>query len=264
MALYDTVYHHHKVRAANSALQELLTCYHKRSVWRTRSKRLCSITDFLELDEYDFFGAGYKNVALRKKLSALRYRALPKRALVIMARCLCDKESHNEWAAWGDASFKKHPRAQQATDSLIQKLRKRIVALAKEAGAKTIKLEDVLIDIPSSPKLGKLGTDTLVQLVPGKVTVPLKKLFPFHKVVNNYSNQYKYKTYVFATAKFAAYVSYAAFRTFAERGMRLNDLALILAHQNTGKAHELLIAKHVAIPDWNTESYVPDSGRNED
>ena len=97
----------------------------------------------------------------------------------------------------------------------------------------------------------------MVQLVPNKVVVPLKKLFPFHKVVNNYSNQYKYKTYVFATTEFVPYVAYGAVRAFAEYGLRLNNLALILAHQNSGLAHDLLVKHEIEPPDWETTYYLP-------
>src|SRR6266567_4212975 len=153
MALYDTVYHHHKVRAANAALQSIFYRHSKRPIWPTPSKRLARIADFLEVDEYDFFGSKQKDKILDKQIKSLRYRNLPKRALVVMARSLCDQKSHKKWERWGNALFKRHPVAQKEISGAIEKLTRRIVYFATKAGAKDLTQYDVFIDIPPGPRI---------------------------------------------------------------------------------------------------------------
>lgn len=259
MLLYDTVYHHHKVRAANATLQAIFRAHHSKPLWRTSSKKLSSAADFLEIDENDFLGAPYTDLGLKKDIATLRTRELLERALVLTPRVLVDKQSHTKWSLTSsDITDREDAVAQRKANDFLQKLRRRILFLAKGAGAEKLKADDVIVDIPSPPRIGALGHGTLIKLVDG-YCVPLSELFPFHKVVNNYSIQYKYRSYVFAPAKWASHVAYAAFRAFDEEGIHLNDLALILAHREKGTTRDLLMKNHVRIPDWRTDYYIPDA-----
>jgi HD superfamily phosphohydrolase len=212
MVLYDTVYHHHKVRAGNALLQAILTRYHKKAAWPTSSRRLDSICDLLEIDEYDFYGFKYTNTELAGDIRRLRLRELPERALVVTYRGLADKRSLSKWGLYSfDFVNRADPQAQTKAAEFFARVRERTLKYARNAGAKGIRLEDIAIDIPDPPKYTRLGQDTMIQIVADEV-VALADLFPFEKVVNNYSKQYKYRSYVFATEKYKEAVAYGAFR----------------------------------------------------
>jgi HD superfamily phosphohydrolase len=258
MVLYDTVYNHHKVRAANSLFQAFLKKYCDKDVWPTKSKKLNSISSLLEIDESEFFGHNYSDQEVREYVRCFRSRILPERALVITPRTLVDRDSHTKWSnRCSDFVSREDPVARCNSQKFFSDLRSKIMHYAEEAGASGIQSEDIMIDIPEPPKYGRLGSDTLIQIVEEYVE-PLKNLFPFQKVVNNYSTQYKYRSYVFSNQKCRDFVAYAAFRAFKDEGIILNDLSLILAHQERGKTHDLIIKNHLRLPDWRTEFYAPD------
>jgi hypothetical protein len=54
--------------------------------WPTQSAKLETVADFLEMDEYDFFGYKYTDPAVIKQIRDLRHRVLPERALVLTPR----------------------------------------------------------------------------------------------------------------------------------------------------------------------------------
>lgn len=263
MALYDTVYHHHKVRAANALLQMIFRKFHSKKAWPTTSRRLNSVVDFLEIDENDFFGYSYRNSRLRSDIRRLRFRELPERALVITPRALVDKQSHTDWIMYSaDIVNRSDPVARRKGAKFIRAIIKKTVRYAKEAGASKITHDDVTIDIPDPPKYVRLGDQTLIQMVPDYVE-PLKNLFPFQKVVNNYSTQYKYRSYVFSTETYKEHVAYGAFRAFKEAGIQLNDLSLILAHHSLGGiGYKNLHKADVNLPDWRKDYYTPDFSKD--
>jgi HD superfamily phosphohydrolase len=257
MLLYDTVYHHHKVRAAQGALNSLLNRHHKKKVWPTTSGRLDSMVDFLELDEYDFYGAAYSG-HLKKDIDNLRYRNLPARALVITARGLTDKKGHTKWSMrCADLTNRTDPVARQKGAIFFDGIKKKIINYVAAERKPRLDMGDILIDIPETRGYKKLGEDTLIKIHDDCVET-LGKFFPFDKVINNYSKEYKYRTYVFGPETHKDLIAYAAFRAFAEEGINLNDLGLILAHQEAGTAKDLLNKKNVLIPDWRKKFYVPD------
>lgn len=263
MLLYDTVYHHHKVRAATQDLLQLLHSNASRAVWPTSTGKLDSISDLLEIDEYDFFGHPYGDVDVRSSVSRLRHRDLMIRALVIAPRCIVDGESFerltSNWELYGSKDQRSRQIGRQFFDKEVLT---RIISYARKAGAIDLKEADIAIDIPDPPGLEKLGLETYILLANRNgedQVVPLTELFPFNKVTSNYSKQYKYRTYVFARERHRKEVAYGAFRALADLGIRLNDLSLILAHQaDRGHAYDLLLTNGVSIPDWRTSSYVPD------
>src|SRR5205814_9661378 len=100
-------------------------------------------------------------------------------------------------------------------------VRQRAFHFARKEGALGLRSEDIIIDIPKPPTSTKLGEGILVEIVSGYV-VPLSELFPFEKVVKNYSKHYKYRSYVFAPRQWKAHVAYGAMRGLAEASIRLN------------------------------------------
>ena len=255
MLLYDTVYHHHKVRAANSFFQSLLKDYCDKEVWPTSTRKLNSISDFLELDESEFLGHGYSDSKVKGYINCLRHRILPERALVIAPRTLTNKNSHTIWGnRCSEFVSREDPVGRKHGLEFFDDIKDRIHYYAKDAGANDIQKEDIMIDIPEPPKYGRLGNDTLIQIVDDYVE-PLRKLFPFQKVVGNYSTQYKYRSYVFSSQRFREFVAYAGFRAFKDQKINLNDLSLILAHQDKSG---LFAAKAIDVPDWRNNFYAPD------
>lgn len=258
MLLYDTVYHHHKVRAAQGALTALLETHYEDEVWPTTSKRLNSIADFLEIDEYDFYGRAYSSAKLQDDINRLRYRNLPARALVITGRSLVDAKANTIWTnQCSEFASREEPKSRKKALAFFDRIRKAIISYAGQEGCVDLTLADVIIDIPDPPGFKKLGVDTLIKIHEDSVE-PLGTFFPFDKVVNNYSKQYKYRTYVFAPEARKHQVAYAAFRAFREHGIVLNDLSLILAHQESGVARDLLMKNQIPIPDWRSACYIPD------
>jgi HD superfamily phosphohydrolase len=259
MVLYDTVYHHHKVRAANAALQQLFQAHGEKAVWPTRSGFLKSIEDLLDIDEYDFFGFPYHDPEVKAAVRRIRTRCLPERALVLTPRAFVDQDSYTTWSTrWNDlansADTIDRERADEWRETVVEKIR----AHAVDAGAFDLASDEIVLDVPEPPGFGRLGQETLVRIVPEYV-IPLSELFPFQKVVNNYSTQYKYRSYVFAPERWRAEAAYGAFRALGDEGLQLNDLALILAHQNDARARDLLNTNGVRIPDWRKEFYAPDT-----
>lgn len=258
MLLYDTVYHHHKVRAAQGALNTLLERHHKDKVWQTTSGRLDSMVDFLELDEYDFYGAKYKSKRLKKDIENLRYRNLPARALVMTARGLTDEKGHTKWSTrCADLTNRTDPVARKKGAEFFDGIKRKIIEYVSEVRSPALEMGDILIDIPETRGYKKLGEDTLIKIHKDCIE-SLGKFFPFDKVINNYSKEYKYRTYVFGPETHKSEIAYAAFRAFSEQGIRLNELGLILAHQEAGTTRDLLKGNHIRIPDWRTDFYVPD------
>jgi hypothetical protein len=210
------------------------------------------------MDENHFFGNAYEDASLKAQISNLRNRVLPERALVLTPRALCDKESHTAWFFnYSDFVDREDPVARRKASSFFNNVKSRIHELATASGAKDLGVCEIAIDIPDPPRVGKLGQETMIQMVPGCV-VNLSDLFPFHKVVNNYSIQYKYRTYVFGPERWGSEVAYAAFRAFTEAGIKPNDLALILAHKDEGPTRDLLNYNRCTIPDWRKAFFTPD------
>ncbi len=257
MILYDTVYHHHKVRAATQSLRSLLRDHQTTPSWPTSSKTLASVVDFLDFDEYNFFGREYDDSGLSGRIGQLRNRVLMRRALVFAPRTVVDEDSYIQLARLsGDACNRDDPVARKKAIAFFDRLLTRVLDLCVEIGA-SIDRSDVAIDIPDPPGFSRLGEETFVQFAADYV-VQLKDLFPFQKVVNNYTRHYKYRSYVFASEKWAAEIAYATFRALGEFGIHLNDLALLLAHQQAGRARDLLLRASIEPPDWKTNYYLPD------
>ncbi len=258
MILYDTVYHHHKVRAATQNLLTMLRRHQKTTAWSTRSKTLASIVDFLEIDEYDFFGVRYPNADLQRQVDALRKRILFRRALVIAPRTVANEKSYAILAGISvDAVNRKDPKAREKARQFLEDLQARALKYARDAGATEISDDDIVLDIPDPPMFTRLGEETFVQFAEGYV-VQLKDLFPFQKVVNNYTRQYKYRSYVFGAERWTAEIAYGAFRAMLDLGIQLNDLAFLLAHQHDGRARDLLNRYQLKPLKWREHSYVPD------
>jgi HD superfamily phosphohydrolase len=267
LLLYDTVYHHHKVRAATQNLHRLLRAHGQTKAWKTTSRQLNSLPDFLEMDEDDFFGYSYTSEALRTAVEDLKNRRLYRRALVIMPRCLADRDSYTKLSGyWADLTNRKQPQSMRKAHSFFAKIRKQAAKyVTKALGQGKRKMseeqifEDIIVDVPIPPGYERIGNESLVEMSPGLV-VPLSELFPFHKVVGNYNEQYKYRTYIFCPEEILNEIAYGVYRSFRDNGINLNDLALTLAHRSVGKgsAKDLLLRNRVSVLDWKDHSYTPD------
>src|SRR5205814_1234077 len=152
----------------------------------TGSGYLKSMADFLQIDEYDFFGNDYDDVSLSSDVTRLRYRQLPERALVITPRTLADNESAVRWSANSADFISNDQKSREKARRFFDAVRQRAFHFARKEGALGLRSEDIIIDIPKPPTSTKLGEGILVEIVSGYV-VPLSELFPFEKVVKNYS-----------------------------------------------------------------------------
>jgi HD superfamily phosphohydrolase len=267
LLLYDTVYHHHKVRAATQNLHLIFKGYGQQEEWKTTSKRLASVVDFVEMDESDFFGHAYHSDPLSSEVRALKARRLFRRALVIMPRCLADRQSYTKLHGyWADLDNRKQRQSVQKASAFFGEVKARAEKYAQEEITRTNEAlsghgiaEKIVIDVPSPPSYDRIGDESLIEISP-ELVVRLSDLFPFNKVVGNYAEQYKYRTYVFAPEEYLDVVAYAVYRAFGEIGVLLNDLALILAHRVSGpkSAKERLRDNQVDVLPWQEYSYTPD------
>lgn len=259
MVLYDTVYHHHKVRAATKYFGAVLRNHAHKNIWPTPTGTIENIADLLHLDESIFFGHEYDDPELKEDVLNIKRRVLPGRSLVITPRALVDGEAYTIFTSrCADYLASNDPVQQARGQRFFQELTTKIIAYATEEGASGISEKDIYFDIPAEPKYDRLGRETLIQIVDDYVE-PLERLFPFQKVVNNYATQYKYRTYLFSTNKYCQHVAYAAYRAFSEIGVKLNDLSLILAHQNERLTRELLVKHGIDILDWREDFFAPDA-----
>jgi HD superfamily phosphohydrolase len=267
LLLYDTVYHHHKVRAATQNLHQIFRCHGKDEGWKTTSGHLENVADFIEMDETDFFGQAYDSASLSSKIRSLKHRELYRRALVIMPRCLADRQSYTKLDGyWADLDNRKQPLGVEKASAFFEDIKARAERYAKVEIARCGDplpmdgiAERIFIDVPQPPRFNRIGDESLIEISP-ELVVRLSELFPFNKVVENYAEQYKYRTYVFAPGEYLDVVAYAVYRAFGERGVSLNDLALILAHRVSGvkSAKERLRDNHVDVLSWQEHSYTPD------
>lgn len=216
MLLYDSVYHHHKNRAAVQLFKE---CYDDPTKLPL---------DWLLLhDEYDFFGL-HETLAQQpmtvELVRRLRHRDLPHRAAVIhpatvnvapdeesilgtmVARLLSadelDKKIAREW---------------------FHEIRKEIKADLPENVSK-----ESYLDLPTPPGFQELQRGTYIKFA-GREPLVLDDIFPITSAVDTYAQQCKYRIYLFAGRDNREEVAATAYNVLRRHGLQLNQEAFRLA-----------------------------------
>jgi len=211
MLLYDSVYHHHKIRAVVQLF--------RRAAERDKTLTLDWLIDH---DEYDFIGGARQSVALRELVTRLRARDLPHRAVVIHPATVNDDTP--EW---------RHRIAQYVAESdpFDREASKKWLDGITESIKQELpsELQDSFyLDVPKPPKFQRIQNTTYVKLADDHL-VNLDEIFKITSAQNSYAQQAKYRMYVFAERGSELKVAAAAFKAFSSRDLHLNGEAFRLA-----------------------------------
>ncbi|MCL6589946.1 MAG: HD domain-containing protein [Firmicutes bacterium] len=214
MMLYSTVYHHHKVRAAECVFKSII---HNISTEKLKVNDFdfSRSTDFLYFTDYDIYALDRLSQRIRNKLEMLRYRFLYKRALVISKKTI-RHECLNR--------FYEITKLYEKPDQL-DLLREAIYEKAKEKCDCSI--DDIWIDIPKPPSF-KEGADCLIKIAGTPDNVRLREVFPIDEWTTAFT-QNKYQGFVFSPNSIREQVHEAAKAVIEDAfGIKFNDYAKIL------------------------------------
>lgn len=202
MILFSSFYHHHKIRAAFRMLVYLLELLHKEEV-PLKNISLDEAPNFLLLDDDDVLGCKMQEYPpeIRRLVTSIRNRSLPKRALVITKDALLDDESKAEYFR-----LLSDPKMRVSLEKKI----------AKKAGG----IQPIFIDFPEEAQFVVSGLHSLVRLAP-KRYVTLDKLYPAAGWVSGYA-EYRYRSYVFSPKESQKAVNNAALKVFEEATIALD------------------------------------------
>lgn len=216
MMLFSTVYHHHKVRAAESLFRSIFENIKKENI-TIFERNFTSAADFLYLADDDIFGLAKQKLGLASVLAAnLSHRNLPKRALVISVKTI-DKNTSNIQKIMGLVEDR----------DILMKVRQAISDETTELG-ETVPVDEIWVDIPITPKF-KEGAEWPIKGVASEGKFQrLRDVFPVEDWTKAFS-QNKWQGYVFTKPQSQKVVYKAAkkvFETVFE--VEFNDYAGIL------------------------------------
>ena len=211
MLLYDSVYHHHKIRAAVRLF--------RRAAERDKTLTLDWLLDH---DEYDFIGQGKRSGALRELVARLRARDLPRRAVVIHPATVNDdtpewRHRIAQYLAESDPFDREE--SQKWLDGIEESIKQELPSELRDS---------FCLDVPKPPKFQRIQNTTYVKLAENHL-VNLDEIFKITSVLNSYAQQSKYRMYVFAERESELKVAAAAFKAFSFHGIHLNGEAFRLA-----------------------------------
>lgn len=217
MMLFSTVYHHHKVRAAECLFRSIFEELIKNNM-SILNRSFRSAADFLYLTDDDIYSiAKQTELGLASVLAKdLGDRILPKRALVISAKTIS-----------GDIGDLQKIMALVEEPGKIKLIRKSISEVIMHEGGK-VPMEEIWVDIPLSPKF-KEGLEWPVKsLGANGGHQRLRDVFPVEDWTRAFS-QNKWQGYVFTKPQNQAIVYGAAKKVFESAfGIKFNEYAKIL------------------------------------
>ena len=217
--LYSTVFHHHKVRAAECLFKAIIERMFSTGVG-IDGQSFEDPTDMLRLVDADFTKwvvrapdpATIQDQRTRHLLDLLARRDLPVRILELSARSL-EGPGLQELFRYRDPIFSEagHVHAE------LLALRKKIAAEARAMTDDPVYEDEIWIDLPSAPKE---GTGTLIH--PTGKLMELAKVFPTRQWVEYYK-QHRYVGYVLGPRRHRGIVEEATRTVFREKGIKLID-----------------------------------------
>lgn len=189
--LFPAIYHHHKVRALECMVKAVFEVIWANPSKKGRHKRLRfeRISDFLRLNEFDFFSLGLSDDELAPLLKRLLNRELLKRCLVLTANyTAADPELRLHDLLMLSDEYPKRTRQEQ-TNELRQFI---LDELPKK---RRTSFHDLWVDLPKPPNIDQdvdrcwidVGTEWLV---------PLREFFPYGEWLDTYESN-KLKGHVF-------------------------------------------------------------------
>lgn len=207
--LYSSVYNHHKVRAAHQLLIQLFQLMAKKQ-YKPGGRDLRDPVSYAVLDDYDLLHAVTEDKEINEHVQKIKQRVLPKRALIISYPCFQDDESRENFNNLDKAALS------DIESEISSQLR--------------LRDEEVILDLPESPRLGGTG-QALVQIgSTSKDSLPLQEIYPAGAWAKAYAG-YRKIAYLFTTAGDRRAVGMRAKEILASRKypIRLNENALTLA-----------------------------------
>ncbi len=192
--LFQAIYHHHKVRALECMVKAIFEVIWDNPDKKDRNKRLKfeKPSDFLKVNEFDFFSLGLSDSELAPLFKRLLSRDLLKRCLVITPNYI-EKDPELRLA---DLLGLKDEHPKRERQEQIKKLRQFIW---DEIPSKfRTSFYDLWVDMPKPPNIDKdvnpcwidVGTEWLV---------PLREFFPYAEWLDTYESN-KLKGHVFYVA----------------------------------------------------------------
>lgn len=210
--LFPAIYHHHKVRALECMVKAIFEVIWADPDKKGRDKRLKfeKPSDFLKVNEFDFFSLGISDSELSPLVKRLLNRDLLKRCLVLTPNYVVeDPELRMEDLLRLSDEYPKQARQEQANklrqfiwDELPKKYR--------------TSLQDLWVDIPKPPNIDKdvnpcwinIGTEWLV---------PFREFFPYGEWLDTYeANKLKGHVFYVADLEYRGAVNKAARAVFRD------------------------------------------------
>lgn len=221
MMLFSTVYHHHKVRAAECLFKSIFEEIRRNGI-AAFDRDFSSAADFLYLTDDDVYG-----LAKKKKLGRvaefaanLMRRELPKRALAISQKTIANSGDEGDNLIEDIMSLRHTP-------DKLEDLRQ---AIAEETRAmnQPVPPEEIWIDIPANPQF-KEGTEWPVKDIgTGKGYKRLREIFPVDDWTRAFSEN-KWHGFVFTRPQYQEVVCRAARKVFEEvYDIKFNEYAWLL------------------------------------
>ncbi len=192
--LFPAIYHHHKVRALECMVKAIFDVIRANPDKKGRNKRLKfdKISDFLNINEFDFFSLGLSDSELAPLFKRLLNRDLLKRCLVLTPNYIVeDPELRlHDLLTLSDGDPKRE--RQKQTNELRQFIWDELPKKYRTS------FHDLWVDVPKPPNINPdvdrcwidIGTEWLV---------PLKEFFPYGEWLDTYEAN-KLKGHVFYVA----------------------------------------------------------------
>jgi len=221
LLLYTSVYQHHKVRATEAAVR---TIYRKlrerRGTLRHKPLEFAEFTDFLRIDDSQFFvWVGQEN-GLEELVNQLASRQLLKRSLVLCRQSVDYPSRFN---------FLRFALPAETTPSSVRRVEQGIYDSI--AAPHKVDRDSLVLDFPPLPDADREAAQIFIQATKEAQPEALKELLPTDDWLRSYAVN-KYRAHVFYVSeedkRLAA--AHAAESAFQAEEVRLTPLARTLAH----------------------------------
>jgi HD superfamily phosphohydrolase len=237
--LYDSFYHHHKIRAADSTFETIFKKIYQHNSNKANTKKCLlkglafeKVSDFIAIDEYDFFGASCEEESIRDMIVKLKYRNVYHRVLVISHATINDAESQGPLylllsmirTASIESGFK-----QRAKDliNIFENVKDKIVNKIQAEFNKTIDKDKINFSVPKNPNIRESLINAYIEVAPDYY-INMNELNNTTDLQEAYYKD-KYRIYLFAPREDIHLVAKAAYNVFCEEGLKLYSEAFIMA-----------------------------------
>lgn len=217
MMLFSTVYHHHKVRAAECLFKSLIRELQEKGI-QVNGRGFGSAADFLYLTDDDIYGlVNREGIGLASKLASdLKYRNLPKRSLVLSAKTVKGGADRLNDIMGLDDDLKKQVVLSEA-----------ISEKTKDYGDQ-VPAEEIWIDMPSPPNFKEAVKCPIRSVGEEKGYIRLRDVFPVDDWVRAFTEN-KWRGYIFTRSQYRETVYNASKDILKDAfGIEVNEFSKIM------------------------------------